>query len=87
VKVLVTVEMETAWCDEDLGHPKPGDPLFDRVLGAVAQAVDNALEHAFESGFNHDLENVLSLSVVRVAARAGGRERGPREAGVRRRDK
>jgi hypothetical protein len=74
VKVLVTVEVEATWCDTDLGDPRPCDPLFDHVLGSVAQAVDNALEHAFESGFRHDLENVLSLCVTRVAARAAGRE-------------
>jgi hypothetical protein len=74
VKVLVTVEVETTWRDTDLGDPRPGDPLFDRVLGSVAQAVDNALEHAFESGFCHDLENILHLTAGRVTARAAGRE-------------
>ena len=75
MKVLVTVEVETTWRDTDLGDPRPGDPLFDRVLGSVARAVDNALEHAFESGFHHDLETALCLAVRRVTARAAGRER------------
>jgi hypothetical protein len=82
VKVVVTVEVEATWRDTGLGDPRPGDPLFDRVLGSVARAVDNALEHAFESGFHHDLETALCLAVGRVTARAAGRER-PAPAGRR----
>jgi hypothetical protein len=49
VKVLATVAVETAWSDADLGDPRPGDPLFDRVLGSVAQAV-RRLWHPGDAG-------------------------------------
>ena len=68
MKVKIEVILDVKFCDDDLGDPKPGDPLEARILDSVQEAVSNVLNHAQANGFPHDLENVLSIMVTDVGA-------------------
>lgn len=61
MKVCVKVMVDVDWCDEDLGTPKEGDPLSDRVEATIEEAVMNALYYARDNGFDHDMEEVVSI--------------------------
>jgi hypothetical protein len=64
VKVMVNVKFQ----DEDLGDPAKGDPLEQRIVDSVSEALEEALERQEAEGYNHDMEDELSLAVIRVTA-------------------
>jgi hypothetical protein len=66
MKVKIEVVLDVEFCEEDLGDPKPGDPIEDRILDSVQEAVSNALHAAQANGFSHDLEDELSVMVSNV---------------------
>jgi hypothetical protein len=63
--VKVEVVMNVEFCEGE-ADPKPGDPLEDRVLDSVSEAVENALRHIQGDGFSHDMESILSVMVESV---------------------
>ena len=68
--VELVVKMDVSFC-EDTPDPVKGEPLYDRVLASVKEAVNAALDYATGDGYKHDMEDELSLfprdvSVLRV---------------------
>jgi hypothetical protein len=61
MKLQVTFTVDVNFCDEDLGPVESGDPLAERIEDSVAEAVKNALDKASDDGFDHDLENVITI--------------------------
>lgn len=66
VELTVTINVE--FCDEGLGPAAADDPLAQRIKDSVAEAVQMVLDARVADGFAHDMEAVLSLTDVKVAA-------------------
>ena len=72
MEVEVRVRIAVHACDREEFDPhtiKPGDPLEDRVVDSVAEAVSWALKRNYDDGFCHDLEEQVTLEPGNVEAR------------------
>lgn len=68
MKVKVVVMLNVDWQDEDLGTPKEGDPLEERIEASVKEAVWTALWMGRDNGFDHDMEDLISILLDYVTA-------------------
>ena len=57
----MTFTVDVDFLDPDLGPVKSGDPMAERIENAVAEAVKNALDKASDDGFDHDMENIITI--------------------------
>jgi hypothetical protein len=72
MEVEVRVRIEVRGDDPREFDPdtiRPGDPLEDRVVDSVAEAVSWALKRNADDGFCHDLEELVTLEPGSVEAR------------------
>lgn len=61
MKMFISFSVDVDWCDEDLGVPGPMDPLRDRLKCSVESAIADALSRQRDNGFNHDMEDLVSI--------------------------
>jgi hypothetical protein len=60
-KLHLSFTVDVDFCGEDRGTVKPGEPLAGRIEQSVAEAVKNALDAADDEGFDHDMEDTISI--------------------------
>ena len=46
---------------KDLGPVESGDPLAERIEDSAAEAVKYALDKASDDGFDHDMEDIITI--------------------------
>jgi hypothetical protein len=72
MRVELTVLIDVDACDPAEFDPdtiRRGDPLEDKVVLSVEEAVRNSLQRDYENGFTHDMAAQVALAVVSVEAR------------------
>jgi hypothetical protein len=61
MKVQVTFTVDVDFLDLKVGPVESGNPLAERIEDSVAEAVKNALDKASDDGFDHDMENIITI--------------------------
>ncbi len=64
-RVIVNIEVTNANGGAD---PTPFDPLREKIVESVQEAIELALEHTEQNGFDHKLKHWLNLHVQAVEA-------------------
>ena len=67
--MIVEIQVEIELIDEDAGDPEIGDPLSDRMMSSVREAITNSLQHSYEEGFSHEMEDITAISFDGVSVK------------------